>query len=568
MKRLFARFDTIRMRVVAGQVVLLAGMLVISVIGVAALRTLGESVSHELGALTRVSETANTLVVTLFDEVRSAEQYLTDRSASALAGFRDAGDRSYQLQRTLRDAPGLSPTDRAMIRRIARLQAEIETWYSLAHAQRDLGRRAAADTAALHVRQPSSELLQVIRAFSAVQRAQVEQAGTLLETSSRERRLWVWTVLVASLIVAVTIGVATIRSIERPLARLETATQRFADGDLRSVTLGSMPIELRALGEAMLRVTTKLRALVSEVVATAERMAGTSNDLSAVSEELAATASQVSTAMVEIAGGAERQVVGLEQSIAAIAAMRSAAEQNRIAGARVADYGASIHQSAERHREDVAAAAAALLDFGKLVERSAEQVEQLDRISQEIYDFVESIKTISSQTNLLALNAAIEAARAGEGGVGFAVVADEVRQLADSSAEAAERVGRVVYSVRGQMGDIAETMTTGRARVSGVESVAQGAVRALDEIVRDVKEIEEAARRVEQEAAATSQAIERTDRELIAAQQAAHAHASSSEQVTAAAEEQGASTEEMAAQASALSAAAARLRSLVREFRL
>jgi methyl-accepting chemotaxis protein len=562
------RLDTIRTRAIAGQGALVIGMFVIALIGIAALRTLGNSVSRELATLTRVSETTNTLVITLFDEVRSAEQYLTDRSAPALAAFRTASDRAYELQSSLQSSPQFSQTDRTMVRRLGQLQAEVETWYSLAHAERDLGRRAEADEAALHVRGPSGELLQVIRAFSAVQRSQVEQAATLLETSSRERRLWVWTVLAASILLAGAIGMATLRSIERPLARLETAARRFAEGDLRSVTLGSMPVELQALGEAMLRVTTKLRSLVAEVVAEGERIAGTADDLSAVSEQLAATASEVSTAMVEIAGGAERQVTGLAQSVTTMAAMRTVAEKNRAAGAHVADRGASIHRAAERNRDDVAAAATALLEFGKLVEQSAEQVDELDRVSQEIYDFVESIKAISSQTNLLALNAAIEAARAGEGGVGFAVVADEVRQLADSSAEAAERVSRVVHGVRTKMTDVAHVMAVGRARVRGVESVAQNAVRALEEIVQAVKEIEQAAQVVEREAATTAEAIERTDQDLAAAQQAAYAHASSSEEVTAAAEEQGASTEQMAAQASELSEAAARLRSLVKEFRL
>lgn len=563
----FRRFDTIRSRVVAGLTTLVVGILVIALIGIAALRTLGTTVRRELAALTQTSEATNALVVAVFDEIRSAEQYLTVRSPGARETFRESGARAYELQRTLRGRPDLRQTGRLMLARIAELQAEVEMWYSFAHAQRDLGRRMEAEAVAFRAGEPAEALLSAVQAFSAVRRAEADRTAARLEASSRERRRWVWTVLTISILVAAGVGVATVRSVERPLTRLEVAARRFADGDLRPVTLGAMPAELANLGEAMVQVTTKLRALVSEVVAEGERIAGTAGDLSAVSEQLAATAGEVSTAMVEIADGADRQVRGLEESTNAIETLETVADSNRRTGEHVSTLGADIHRVAQRNRDDVETAGTALLEFGKLIERSAEQVEELERVSDQIYDFVELIKSISSQTNLLALNAAIEAARAGERGIGFAVVADEVRQLADSSADAADRVSQVVSTVRTQMADVARTMAVGRTRVGGVESVAHSAARALDEIVRAVADIEEAAHAVEREAGANLEAVERISHAVRTAREAAHAHASSSEEVTAAAEEQGASTEEMAAQAAALSEAAERLRALVKEFR-
>ncbi|PWG74340.1 methyl-accepting chemotaxis protein, partial [Enterococcus hirae] len=71
--------------------------------------------------------------------------------------------------------------------------------------------------------------------------------------------------------------------------------------------------------------------------------------------------------------------------------------------------------------------------------------------SQQVGQFVDTIREIAAQTNLLALNAGIEASRAGEQGRGFGGVADEVRKLAEQAHESSEQGSESVAAVQDEV---------------------------------------------------------------------------------------------------------------------
>lgn len=112
---------------------------------------------------------------------------------------------------------------------------------------------------------------------------------------------------------------------------------------------------------------------------------------------------------------------------------------------------------------------------GEVVKRAVAAMGQIEGSSNEINNIISVIDDIAFQTNLLALNAGVEAARAGEAGKGFAVVAQEVRELAQRSANAAKEIKQLINN-------------SGEQVRSGVTLVGETG-KALTEIVAEVQEI-------------------------------------------------------------------------------
>ena len=559
--------NTIRARIIMGLGGLLLGLIIAAVVGITGLSTLRHSLAGEIEQLRASTAVGSGLVTAVFDEIRAADRYLTDRSPEASDQFQAAVDAAFKYQKELDGLPGLMEADRITINRIKQLQQTIHVDYSLAHAQLDLGRTREAVALAAGVRAPVGELTRLARELSGRQSDKAASAGERLVRLAREREILLWLVLVATTIVGTIVGALTLRWVEGPLVRLVTAAERFGSGDLRPVTTGDMPREFQVLADALRAMGERLRGIVNEVISSADKIAASAGDLSAVSEQLAASSSEVSSAMLEISSGAEHQRNELNAAQQALNQLRHATAEMTDAAGSAARLGEEIRTVADRHRNDIAAAGTTLLDVREVVRTTATEVTQLAEQSTAIDDFVDLIKRISSQTNLLALNAAIEAARAGEHGRGFAVVAEEVRQLADESARAAEDVARTTHVIREQVEEVTATMAVGQAKVRGIESVAEGAARGLTEIVAAVEQVEQAAGRVTTAAQENRGVTEQLGQQAQQVVNRAVAHASSAEQVTAATEQQGASTQEMAAAAGELLQAAERLRSLVRGFR-
>ena len=101
-------------------------------------------------------------------------------------------------------------------------------------------------------------------------------------------------------------------------------------------------------------------------------------------------------------------------------------------------------------------------------------MDNINKSTEEISEFVKVIEDIAFQTNILALNSSVEAARAGEAGKGFAVVAMEVKNLATRSQEAAQQTTAVIEEcVRNVRAGLGKTEHTAKSIASVVQETKE-----------------------------------------------------------------------------------------------
>jgi hypothetical protein len=214
-----------------------------AVVGVTALRTMRGSVREEMLGLRATTEVTNGLVVTVFDEIRAAEQYLSAPSAEARVQFGAAADAAFAHLRRLEGLEALTVDDRLTVNRLKQLHAAIQVEYATAHALNDLGRTADAVRRSAAARAPATELMQLVRGLSARQAGRAGAVADRLTALAGSREALLWFLVAAVLVGGVGVAVVTVRAVERPLERLVVAAERF--GGTCACRPGRMPVELR-----------------------------------------------------------------------------------------------------------------------------------------------------------------------------------------------------------------------------------------------------------------------------------------------------------------------------------
>jgi len=285
-------------------------------------------------------------------------------------------------------------------------------------------------------------------------------------------------VTLTALIIALTIGTATVRAIRIPLVAVMFTLDKLANGDLSTRISTTFQSELGQVAKHINNLSDQLSQLIAEV----QTSANTISELSYHSLEVSQQTNSDVRAQKEQTASVSSAVTEMEAAVNEVGtnAERTSNEVSKVT--------AAAHLNILAMQENVLF----INGLKSSLDQAARVISELSTESHEIGKILTVIQGISEQTNLLALNAAIEAARAGDQGRGFAVVADEVRSLANRSQQSADQIRTMIDKLQTKatqaVNIVAANVTQADQSVSKTEAthVSLGAMVTSLEVINDM----------------------------------------------------------------------------------
>jgi methyl-accepting chemotaxis protein len=316
------------------------------------------------------------------------------------------------------------------------------------------------------------------------------------------------------------------RSINKPIAKLQSTVAEVAGGNLDARTKLTNADELGNLGRAFdnlldERVSTlaasakeneQLNTSVIEIMQAVGQMA-MNKDLSirvpvtpdvtgAVSDAVNMLAKETTDALRQVfnysASVAQASTRVKQRSDAVLAAAESSGQEvaaasdelsqaaQALSGIARDTQGANVNAerallATQEAMRIVTATVSGISLSRDTIRETEKRIKRLGERSQEINSVVGIISNIAERTSILALNASMQAVAAGEAGRGFAVVADEVKRLAENARDATQQIANLVGGIQADTVDAVQSMNNAIGQVVDMSKLAEQAGTQMEQ---------------------------------------------------------------------------------------
>jgi methyl-accepting chemotaxis protein len=344
-------------------------------------------------------------------------------------------------------------------------------------------------------------------------------------------------------LIALLSGLRLARSINTPLAQVQSTVQKVSAGDLNARTNMQTNDEIGQLGKAfdgMLndkvaelaraqQENEQLNNSVVEIMMSVAQLA--QRDLNVkvpVSEDVTGAVSDAINMMTGSTANALQRVTEISRQVSDSSnrvkaranevqtladdsgQQANAASQELVSTAQaLRDIGAQA-QIAGREAEQALTASGDALSIVRdtvegintsrdQIQETEDRMKRLADISRQISSAVTIIEEIAERTSVLALTASMQAVAAGESGRGFAIVADEVKRLAESAHASTRQIAGLVSTVQSETAETVSALSATVAQVLDISRLADRAGTQMNNtrqttqaLVNSVKKIAEA----------------------------------------------------------------------------
>ncbi len=360
-------------------------------------------------------------------------------------------------------------------------------------------------------------------------------------TAVREKVVvWSTGIAVALLGVGLLIAFSLLRSVTRPITKMQNTVAAIAGGDFtarsqlggddefgqlsrafddllddRVARLADAERENEDLNNSVVQLLQAVaqlsnKDLTAKAPVTANVIGTVSDSINLLAHETGRVLSEVTSIAAQVKLSTERVKRQGESVTATAAAERSDVERasENLANAnkvmtQVAELAAASNRAAEQATTSTVAALGAVNESVKGMEgiresiaEAEKRIKRLGERSQEITGIVNLINTIAERTHVLALNASMQAAAAGDAGRGFAVVAEEVQRLAESSRQATQQIAQLVNNIQIETADTINTVNKTISQVVAGSELAARSGQQMRETQQSTASLVELVKRI------------------------------------------------------------------------